>query len=458
MNLSEKCGGFGGFARFIRFCSFGESRKSNKSPESHKSRDFHAPRESPESIVLRFDRFDFYFLITAILSLLSLIYLISGASISYKEAVILEQNKALIAKLANFSIERFEAHLGKDFALKLPNLIFHALNLTLIYLISNRILKYKRDSVLCVAIYAIIPGVIMQGSILNESALMLCIVLLICLVELTECKKIAYPLLALAVFIDESAFMLFLALFFYALFKDNDESHFIPRIRANLGLNKNILIFAAICFALNLYCYGIDISGRPRGKFLDIFSELALLYSPLLFVYFIYTIYRNFAKYKVNLLLYISGTSLLVSVILSIRQDIDKEIFMFMSLCGIPLMIRQMLSDIRLRLPIFRLNYKRRFIIVMAVLFLEAGLLVFSKQIYRVSNDDEIFLNQFYIAKEIANELKARDISRVSVEGRMQKRLAFYGIKDGGQPLRQVKKGGNILIKYNDKIVARYAI
>lgn len=452
MNLSEKCGGFGRFARFIRFCRFGESRELCESNKMQK------PRESPEAIAFRFDRFDFYFLITAIFSLLSLIYLISGASISYKEAMILEQNKALIAKLANFSIERFEAHLGKDFALKLPNLIFYSLNLALIYLISNRILKYKSDSVLCVVIYAIIPGVIMQGSILNESALMLCIVLLICFVELTPCKKIAYPLLALAVFIDESAFMLFLALFFYALLKDNDESHFITRIKTNLALNKNILIFALLCFALNLYCYGIDISGRPRGKFLDIFSELALLYSPLLFVYFIYTIYRNFTKYKANLLLYVSGTSLLVSVILSIRQDIDKEIFMFMSLCGIPLMIRQMLSDIRLRLPTFRLNYKRRFIIVMVVLFLEAGLLVFSKQIYRFSNDDEIFLNQFYIAKEIANELKARDISRVSVEGRMQKRLAFYGIKDGGQPLRQVKKGGNILIKYNDKIVARYAI
>lgn len=445
MNLSEKRAGFGGFVRF------GDKlRESLKSP--------HTPRESLKPRVFRFDRFDFYFLITAIVSLLSLIYLISSASISYKEAVILEQNKALIAKLANFSIEHFAPQLGRDFALKLPNLIFHALNLTLIYLISNRILKYKSDSVLCVAIYAIIPGVIMQGSIVNESILMLCLVLLICLIELTSRKKVIYPLLIIAVFIDESAFMLFLALFFYALFKDNDKSYFISRIRENLALNKYILLFSTLCFALNLYCYGIDISGRPRGKFLDIFSELALLYSPLVFVYFIYTIYRNFSKFRANLLLYVSGTSLLVSVILSIRQEIDKEIFMFMSLCGIPLMIRQMLSDIRLRLPRFRLNYKRRFIIVMAVLFLEAGMLVFSKQIYRFSNDSEFFLNQFYIAKEVANELKMRNISRVRIEGRMQKRLAFYGIKDGGQPLRQVKKGGNILIKYNNKIVARYAI
>ena len=406
---------------------------------------------------IRFDKYDFYFLIVAFLSLTALLYLISGASISYKEALLLEQDKALIARLANLSIAHFGAN---DFALKLPNLLFHALNLLLIYLISNRLLKHKSDSVLCVVIYAIIPGVIMQGSIVNESVLMLCLVLLICYIELID-KKIAYPFLALAVFVDESAFMLFLALFFYALFrenKENNEKQLTARIYANLRVNLKILAFAVICFALNLYLFGIDISGRPQGRFLDIFGELALLYSPLLFVYFIYTIYRNFAKYKANLLLFVSGTSLLVSVILSIRQEIDKEIFMFMSLCGIPLMIRQMLSDIRLRLPEFRLNYKRRFIIVLAVLVFESMLLIFSKQIYIASNDDDMFLSQFYLAKEIAFELKKRDISRVKIEGRMQKRLEFYGIKDGGQPLRKVKKGGNIFVRYGDKIVARYAI
>ena len=439
-NLNEVGGSGCGVQPFLREDSSESNGQSGK----------YTKRQSRIS----FDKYDFYFLIVLLSSLFALIYLISGASISYKEALLLEQDKALIARLANLSIAQFGAN---DFALKIPNLLFHALNLVLIYLISNRLLKYKGDSVLCVVIYAIVPGVIMQGSILNESIIMLFIVLLVCYIELIS-KKITYPFLALAVFVDESAFMLFLALFFYALFKENNERRFIARIYANLRVNLKILVFAVICFALNLYLFGVDISGRPRGNFLDIFSEFALLYSPLLFVYFIYTIYRNFAKYKANLLLFVSGTSIIVSIILSVRQDIDKEIFMFMSLCGIPLMIRQLLSDIRLRLPQFQLNYKRRFIIVIAVLVLEAGLLIFSKQIYRLSNDDEIFLNQFYIAKEVAYELKKRDISRVSVEGRMQKRLAFYGIKDGGQNLRKVKKGGNIFVKYNGKIVVRYAI
>ncbi len=389
------------------------------------------------------DRFDFCFILVALCSLCALVFMISGASISYNEAVALEQNRSFIARLANLSI----AHFGSA-AFKLPNLIFHTLNLTLIYLISNKILKYKRDSILCVGIYAVIPAVIMQGSILNESIAMLCIVLLICYIDLVN-EKIAYPLLIVAVFLDESAFMLFLALFFYAIFGKRTAT---PQKR------MKIAAFALLCLIANIYMYGIDIGGRPRGRFLSVIGELSLLYSPPLFVYFIYTIYRNFAKRASNLLLYVSGTSLVVSLILSVRQGIDKEIFMFMSLCGIPLMIRQFLSDIRLRLPIYQNAYKNRFIVVLAVLIFEAALLIFSKQIYQFTRNDDIFLNQFYIAKELAHELKSRGITSVKIDGRMQKRLEFYGIAPNGKPLHQVKNGGNIIVKYGEKIVARYVI
>lgn len=389
----------------------------------------------------KFDKDDFYFLLVVFGSVLSLIYLISGASISYKEAVALRENSTTIAKIANFSLAYFGAYLGADFSVKLPNLIFHTLNLTLIYLISNKILKYKRDSVLCVGIYALIPGVIMQGGIINESIVVLFMVLMICYAERTK-RLFIYPLCVVAVFLGENALMLFLALFIY------------------FGIARHIksALFALLCLLTNIYIYGIDISGLPRGNFLGTISELALLYSPALFVYFMYVIYHNFARGGANLLLYISGISLITSMILSVRQDVDKEIYMFMSLCGIPLAIKQFLSGLRLRLPSFQSAYKRQFLVIAIILVFETTLLIFSKQIYQFSNDENLFLNQFYIAKEVASELKKRNISRVQIEGRMQERLAFYGIKNGGQRLRQVARGGNVVVRYGGKIVARYAI
>lgn len=369
-----------------------------------------------------------------------MLFIINATSISYKEAVIYFEHNSLTSKLANLSTSIFGQN---DFALKFPNLIFYSLNLCFIYLISNKILKHKKDSILCVCIYALIPGVIMQGALLNESSIILSMVLFICYIELYW-QKIIYPLLVVLIFLGDSAFMMFLALFFYALNKRN----------------LYMAIFALLCTACNLYIYGIDIKGKPNGEFLSIIGELSLLYSPPLFVYYVYTLYRNITKEKKTLLLYVSVCSLTISFLLSIRQEVDKEIFLFMSLCGIPLMIKQFLSDIRVRLPRFQNAYKNRFIIVLVFLVVESSLLIFSKSLYLVvKNPNRSFLKSFYIAKEISLQLKERNISRVTTNSKsMQKRLEFYGIKDGGQPLKEVGKNGNIIIEYYGRIIARYAI
>lgn len=382
------------------------------------------------------DRFDFYFALVAFGSIAIICFIISGLSISYNEAVLLFAQDTIISKLALLCHNVF----GGDFGLKIPNLIFHTLNLILIYLISNKILKYKRDSLLCVGIYALIPGVILQASLLNESIIVLCIVLLVCYVELMS-EKISYIFFVIAVLVSPSAFILMLALFFYAIFKRKIKT----------------MNFALICIAVNIYIYGIDIGGHPSGQFLDMFGELALLYSPPLFVYYIYTLYRNVTKEKINLLLCVSLTSLILSLFLSIRQEIDKEIFLFMSLCGIPLMIRQFLSDIRVRLPQFQDSYKNRFIIIILCLVLEAGLLIGSKYMYAFNKTGNL-LDSFYITKELAQELNARGIKAVSTDGKTQARLKFYGIEKGGNNLSRVKSGGNLIIKYHNKPIARYKI
>ncbi|RAX51557.1 hypothetical protein CCY99_08835 [Helicobacter sp. 16-1353] len=386
------------------------------------------------------NKYNVYFIIVLFCSVCVILFIISGLSISYQEAIIYFDKNNLTSKLAHLSTSLLGQN---DYALRIPNIIFFVLNLSLIYLISNRILKHRVDSILCVVIYALIPGVIMQGVLLNESSIMLFFVLLICYIEIAT-GKIAYPLFIISIFISSSAFMLFLALFFYALSK--------KRI--------NVAIFALICFSINMYIYGIDVGGKPRGEFLDVIGELALLYSPPLFIYYVYTLYRNITKEKQNLLLYVSVCSLIVSFILSIRQEINKEIFLFMSLCGIPLMIRQFLSDIRVRLPRFQNAYRNRFIIVLVFLIFEALLLIFSKSLYLVvENPNKSFLKSFYIAKEVSHQLKERNISRVTINNQaMQKRLEFYGIRSGGQPLREVSKNGNIIVTYYGRIVARYAI
>lgn len=384
------------------------------------------------------NKYNIYFIGILIINVTISLYIINQASISYKEAEMYFSNSSAIAKLANISTSYFGI---SDFALKLPNLILSAINLFFIYLISNKILKQKIDSIICTIIYALIPGVILQGVILNESSLSLLLVLLVCYIEITK-KQLIYPIFILCIFVDSSAFILFIALFCYAIYYKKTKTIF----------------FALICFVLNLHIYGIDLSGKPIGNVLNVISELSLLYSPPLFIYYAYTLYRNITKENKSLLLFVSITSIVISILLSIRQEVDKEIFLFMSLCGIPLMIKQFLSDIRSRLPQFRSNYKNRFTIVLVCLILEASLLIFSKYAYIINNEKKIFLDQFYIVKELSNELKQKNITKVSTDSNLQKRLEFYGIKNGGKTLKRVDKKGNIIIKYKGIIIARYAI
>lgn len=384
------------------------------------------------------NRFDIYFILVLICSISIILFIISGLSISYQEAVLYFSDNNITSRLSRFSTSLLGVN---DYTFRIPNIILFALNLTLIYLISKKVLKHPKDAILCAIIYALIPGVIMQGTILNQSSIILFVVLLVCYIEIAY-NKIAYPILAISIFLGPSIFMLFLALFFYALsFKKTYTA-----------------IFALMCFSINMYIFGIDVSGIPRGNFLDVIRSLALLYSPPLFVYYVYILYRNITKEKKNLLLYVSVCSLVVSMLLSIRQNVDKEVFLFMSLCGIPLMIRQFLSDIRVRLPIFQNSYKNRFIIVITVLIIEASILILSKYLY-VALENPSFLNSFYIAKEISIQLKERNISKITIDDKtMKKRLEFYGIGDGGQPLKKVNKNGNIVVKYYGKVIARYAI
>ncbi len=384
------------------------------------------------------NKFDIYFILVLICSICIILFIISGLSISYQESILYFSNDNITSKLSRFFTSIFGAN---DYTFRISNVIIFALNLILIYLISKKVLKHQKDAILCTIIYALIPGVIMQGTLLNQSSIILFVVLLVCYIEIAY-DKIPYFILAVSIFLGPSIVMLFVALFFYALSMKK----------------KYMAIFAIVCFTINTYIFGIDVSGRPSGKFLDVVGALALLYSPPLFVYYIYTLYRNITKEKKNLLLYVSVCSLVVSMLLSIRQNVDKEIFLFMSLCGIPLMIKQFLSDIRVRLPIFQNSYKNRFLIVVTFLIIEAAMLIFSKYLYTII-ENPAFLDSFYIAKELSLQLKERNISRVTINDKsMKKRLEFYGIGDGGQILRKVNKNGNIIIQYNGKIVARYAI
>lgn len=388
-----------------------------------------------------FDVIDIFFLIIAFASIAVQLFMISQISISYKEAYGFFYSDDFIFDLARWSAELFGHN---DYALRAPFVIVHFLNMILIYAISRVYLKKSTDSLFAVLVYTMLPGVNFSGILVTKSGWIILITLWMCYINLRY-QRIPYLSLFLSVFIDSSSSVLFLAVAFYAI------RNKMPKT----------MVYALCGFALNMNLFDFDIGGRPQGHFLDILGEFAMLFSPFLFIYYNYTLYWAITKNQNNLMVYISVTALVFALLLSIRQNINSEIFAPMIVAGLPIMIKSFFHDMRVRLPRFRTRYKMRFFIVFTALFLETFCLFSNKLTYIFSAKNNFAIN-YYIAKELSSAIKKYGISSIHTKDEdLALRLKFYGIKDEGDfRLIKIPNGtkGDIGISYMGRNIRSYNI
>src|SRR5665811_2213125 len=103
---------------------------------------------------------------------------------------------------------------------------------------------------------------------------------------------IILPFIMLALFfVHEASIIFFVAVFLYAV----------------MHKEKMLAIFSSAFIVAFIYlAKGIEIGGRPSGHFVEIFGLYATVFSPLLFLYFFYAMYRILLREKKTLLWYIS--------------------------------------------------------------------------------------------------------------------------------------------------------
>ncbi|MGP1580872.1 MAG: glycosyltransferase family 39 protein [Wolinella sp.] len=390
------------------------------------------------------DRADGGFFIILLLSVLSLLWMNRYLSVSIYEARIYLQ-EGLVSWFSHLFVPIFGSN---NLGIKLPFILLHLFNLALFYEVSRHTLKRPVDSLFSVGIFALLPGVNASALFISNSALVMSITLLVCYWHL-KFRTIPYWVLVGAIFIDSNAMaILFLALFFYAM-KRRDNT---------------LLLFALFAFAMNMYLTGIEVGGRPRGHFLDTLGIFALLFSPFLFLYFVYSLYRILVKEEKTLLWYIAFVALFFTLLLSIRQKIEIQEHAPLVLIGLPLVVKVFFEGLRVRLPRFRKSYRVWFVIAVSALFIHWLILMTHPLFYRfLKNPREHFAYGFHIANELAEALKARGITKIKLKDEtMMERLAVYGIERGGKV--ELKKAGGahargaISIGYFGHEIERYYI
>ncbi len=371
------------------------------------------------------NKYDYYFYALLALVVFILLFVANTLSISYKEALNVFVNTSILSYITKVSLYLFGQN---DIALRIPFIILYIFSVLLMYKITDNYFKYKSDRLISIIIFMFLPG-ILSASLLVNSAILVTFFTLLYLYYYKVTNKHSYILLFVFLFIDNSFAILFLALFFYSL-KDIKSIEDIKN-------KKNILIWISLLlFILSIFIYGFATDGKPRGFFLDTFAIYATIFSPLLFVYFFYSIYRAaFKEKEKSLIWYISTTALFVSLLFSLRQRVYIEDFAPYVLISLPFMLKIFFHSYRIRLKEFRKNHNIAISLVLFMLAINVILTFINKPLYLIlPNPKKHFVYKYHFIKELAQELKKNDINFVSSDDKqLLLRLKFYGILQGNK-------------------------
>ncbi|MGB3750104.1 MAG: hypothetical protein WA945_00890 [Arcobacteraceae bacterium] len=361
-----------------------------------------------------------------------LLFLVDTYSISAKEANIYFNGGMfnVLTLITNLSTTLFGQN---DYALRVPFILFYAGSAILLSLLTVNYFKRQRDRLISIAIFMLLPGVNSAALLINESIIVIFGTLLYLYFYRIKNKN-CYALLGLFLFIDNSFAILFLALFFYSLSKKDNM----------------LLVISLSLFGFSMTAYGFSFNGSPRGYFLDTFAIYATIFSPVLFLYFFYSLYRIGFKWERDLFWYISMTALVLSLIFSLRQKVAIEDFAPFVVIAVPLMVKLFIHSMRVRLKEFRTIHYMMLRVSLGVLVLSFFLFVCNKTLYLYLEEPSSHIaSEHYIVKELAEELKKRDIHNISTTDRyLALRLRFYGIENSDTILLNTKK-----LEQNDEMI-----
>ena len=341
-----------------------------------------------------------------------LLYAANSLSISYNEAEIFFQKHSLLGYILKLSAHFFGQN---DLAVRGVMIFFHIASVVLMYKVSKFYIKLEFDRIIAVLLFVLLPGTLASALIINNAGI--CITLaLLCIYLFHIKKKILFSLFfCLAFFIDGDFLIFYAGFFIFALYKRKPPLAWL----------------SAILFLLTLYFFGFETNGRPSGHFIDTFGIFAAVFSPFVFIFFVYTIYRIWVKEKKDLLWFIAICSFCFCMIVSVRQRLELEQFLPFCVIATPLMVRVFFNSYRVRLPKFRKGHKICTSLVMLFLIFNWSVIIFNQIFYLFLSDPTKHLTyKFDVAKELADKLKEAGVQDIATEDtRLALRLKFYGIK-----------------------------
>ncbi len=344
------------------------------------------------------------------IDLILLLLQVPGLSIGYHEARILYGDVSPLQLLLNLFFFFFGQN---DFALRGPMILLHLASVVFLYAISKYYVSRERDRLWVVLIFMLLPGVISSALVVDNAGLMIAALFGFAYAYLRY-GNYALGTLPVLVWIDPSFAYLFIGMTLYGLHR------------------RDILWSGAGGMALvtSLFFYGIDIGGSPESRFLDLLGVYSAIFSPIVFIYLFYVLYRRLITGERDLIWTIAASAFVISLVLSFRQKVHVQTFAPFMLLSLPLAAQTFLRTYRIRLREFRGRYRVLFFTAFALLLINALVVFLNPLIYPLlEKPSRHFSYSMHIAKELSIALKKEDIGCIDAgDEKLQLRLRFYGI------------------------------
>jgi len=285
--------------------------------------------------------------------------------ISPSEAYLFFQDQPTVTTLLMHS---GQSVLSGELGMRLPFLLLGLLNAVLFYNITHILFAKENMHMMAVLFYLILPGVIISSVLANDAVIMTFMILLFVYFYFRDNKFLSsVPFLFLSL-IHWSALYFYIVMILYGLFQ------------------KKRWIFLLSIGALILY-FSLGI-GLPKISSKSYFFELlgiyATIFSPLLFIYLFYALYRTLLRGEKDVIWYISFGALAISLGLSLEQRIRITDFSPYVMLGLIVAVRTYYSSLSVRLKQFQSGYRVIFWFVTVSLIVSSLSILLHQPIYRL--------------------------------------------------------------------------
>jgi hypothetical protein len=364
---------------------------------------------------------------------LILVAQIQGLSISFYEANILYTDTSPLKNYITFFLNTFG---WNDYALRLPMIVLHLLSATLLYQISSYYVSRRDDRLWVLLIYLLLPGITSSALLVSNAGLKIVAIFAFVYTYL-RFKDWSLLVLPLFIFLDETAILLYFSIALFGFFR---KQWLMGSISVGLMMGA-------------FFHFGIDVGGKPEGRFLDALGIYSAIFSPIVFVYLFYVLYRRYMSNERDLLWMIASIMFIFSLLLSFRQKVNIQDFAPYLMVALPLCAQTFFHTYRVRLSIFRRRYQMLFYGAFILLIMNALVVFFNPWLYKwIKKPKDHFSYSMHVAKELAQTLGSHHIHCVSADDEpMQLRLRFYGIGECKQfhlSKKANKKSEKVTISY----------